>query len=148
MNGTQISVLMGHCYSGPTCSWSVWCLPVTLHEVSYSSSGTSEGSCDKGMGNSHALLSLFGCQSWDSNSDFFVAECLTCQLNCFYALVVLAVVHRAHFLHTLLVHLGYVFYIDMFQLFLKFQFYSCKVSFGLQYISTMHFFPFLSPGHS
>ena len=54
-------------------SWDVFTLglPVGLHQAGYSNTGTTKGSCDNGLSNSHlynthSSLTLFRCQSWHS----------------------------------------------------------------------------------
>ena len=131
-------------------------LAVTLHQVGYSSMGTTEGSCDKGMHSSrlyHIHRSL--CCSGVSHGIPVVTFCHCGCLNCFYTLaacVVAAAVLEAHafyfftyspktchhFLQTLLLHLGCVFtlikFLNMVLNFSEILNFSGKLYFGLQYI--------------
>ena len=83
------------------------CLPVTLHQVGYSNTGTSDGSCDKGMGNSHlyytrSSFALFVWHSWHSFLLIFChCGCMTCRVNWLYTLVarVVADVHKTRIFH-------------------------------------------------
>ena len=52
-------ILMEWCHSGSACSWPVSGLPVTLHQVGYSITGTANGSCDKGLASS-ICISVMG----------------------------------------------------------------------------------------
>ena len=67
---------MGCCHSRSARYWLVRSLPrlpTTLHEVSYSNTGTAESSCDKGMGNSHLYHThgSLACSGFNSKTEWW-----------------------------------------------------------------------------